>query len=77
MDAPQLPKVADDPVVGEIAAEVDATPAQVGLAWLLAHAPDILLIPGTGSLVHLEENVAAGDVHLGDEQRARLDAIAR
>ena len=74
---PQLPKVADDPLVREIAAEVDATPAQVGLAWLLAHAPDILLIPGTGSLVHLEENVAAGDVHLGDEQRARLDAIAR
>ncbi|MGH1547936.1 aldo/keto reductase [Leifsonia poae] len=72
---PQLPKVADDPVVQEIASEVDATPAQVGLAWLLAHAPDILLIPGTGSIAHLEENAGAGDVRLSAEQQSRLDAL--
>ena len=38
------------------------TPAQVGLAWLLAHAPDTLLIPGTRELAHLADNVAAADV---------------
>jgi aryl-alcohol dehydrogenase-like predicted oxidoreductase len=44
------------------AAELGATPAQVGLAWLLAHDPGTLLIPGTRSLEHLAENVAAADV---------------
>ncbi|GAA2059062.1 aldo/keto reductase [Leifsonia soli] len=73
---PGLPKVADHAVVRSVAAEAGATPAQVGLAWLLAHAPDILLIPGTGSVAHLEENVAAGSVRLTDDQVERLDAIA-
>lgn len=73
---PQLPKVTDDPVVRGVAEEVGATPAQVGLAWLLAHAPNILLIPGTGSVRHLEENTAAGSVSLTPRQQARLDAIA-
>ncbi|ANF32964.1 aldo/keto reductase [Leifsonia xyli] len=72
---PQVPKVTDDPVVQGIADEVDATPAQVGLAWLLAHAPNILLIPGTSSIAHLEENSAAGDVRLTGEQVERLNAI--
>lgn len=74
---PQYPKVADDPVVRRIAGEVGATPAQVGLAWLLAHSPGILLIPGTASIPHLEENLAAGAVRLSDSQRAELDAIGR
>ncbi|RDV45623.1 aldo/keto reductase [Leifsonia sp. ku-ls] len=73
---PQLPKVTDDAVVRTVAAEAGATPAQVGLAWLLAHAPNILLIPGTGSIPHLEENTSAGAVTLTPEQLARLDAIA-
>jgi aryl-alcohol dehydrogenase-like predicted oxidoreductase len=72
---PGFPKVADNPVVVEIAAEVGATPSQVGLAWLLAHAPTTLLIPGTRSIAHLEENLGAGDVALSAEQIARLDAV--
>ena len=48
------------------------TPAQVALAWLLALAPTVLLIPGTSSLVHLEENLAAGRLRLDDEALALL-----
>ncbi len=71
-----FPSVADNAVVREIAAELGATPAQVGLAWLLAHAPNTLLIPGTRSIAHREENVAAGRVALSAEARARLDAVS-
>jgi aryl-alcohol dehydrogenase-like predicted oxidoreductase len=63
-------------VVREIADEIGATPAQVGLAWLLAHAPNTLLIPGTRSLAHLEENVGAGSVGLNADAIARLDAVS-
>jgi len=73
---PQLPKVAGNADVQSVASEAEATPAQVGLAWLLGHAPNILLIPGTGSIGHLEENAAAGKVHLAPQQRERLDAIS-
>jgi pyridoxine 4-dehydrogenase len=74
---PGMPKVTDDPVVREVAAEVGATAVQVGLAWLLAHDPSILLIPGTSNLAHLEENLAAGEVELTAEQMTRLDAQRR
>jgi aryl-alcohol dehydrogenase-like predicted oxidoreductase len=47
---PGFPNVADDSVVSDVAGEIGATPAQVGLAWLLAHSPNTLLIPGTRSL---------------------------
>ncbi|OBI14513.1 aldo/keto reductase [Mycobacterium sp. E2462] len=70
-----LPSVADDPVVAEIAAAQGATPAQVGLAWLLAHSPNTLLIPGTRSVAHLEENVGAGGVTLDLDALKRLDAL--
>ncbi|MBV8178559.1 MAG: aldo/keto reductase [Mycobacterium sp.] len=70
-----FPKVADNEVVREIADELDVTPAQVGLAWLLAHAPNTLLIPGTRSIAHLEENLGAGAVALSAEAIARLDAV--
>jgi pyridoxine 4-dehydrogenase len=70
------PRPGDDPDVGRIAQARDATPAQVALAWLLAHAPTILLIPGTSSLAHLEENLGAGDVELGAEDMAVLDGLA-
>ena len=72
---PGFPKVADNPVVVDIAGEIGATPSQVGLAWLLAHAPTTLLIPGTRSIAHLEENIGAGDVTLSAEAIARLDAV--
>ena len=52
-----------------------ATPAQVGLAWLLAHAPEVLVIPGTSSLRHLTENVATGQVHLDVDTLAVLDGL--
>jgi aryl-alcohol dehydrogenase-like predicted oxidoreductase len=73
---PGFPKVADNPVAVEVAGELGATPSQVGLAWLLAHAPTTLLIPGTRSIAHLEENIGAGDVTLSAEAIARLDAVA-
>jgi pyridoxine 4-dehydrogenase len=72
---PGFPKVADNPVVVDIAGEIGATPSQVGLAWLLAHAPTTLLIPGTRSIAHLKENIGAGDVTLSAEAIARLDAV--
>ena len=74
---PGLPKVTEDPVVAEVARETGSTAVQVGLAWLLAHAPSILLIPGTSSIAHLEENLGAGKLTLSPEQKARLDAERR
>jgi pyridoxine 4-dehydrogenase len=73
---PGFPKATDNAVVREIAGELGVTPAQVGLAWLLAHAPNTLLIPGTRSLAHLEENIGAGEVALNTEAMARLDAVS-
>lgn len=64
-------------LVAEIAAAHGATPGQVALAWLLARSPVMLPIPGTGSLAHLEENVAAAALRLSDEELARLDGAAR
>ena len=52
------------PQVRATAARLGVTVAQVALAWLLAAAPSVLLIPGTSSLAHLEENLAAGDIAL-------------
>ena len=72
---PGFPKVADNPVVIRIAAEVSATPAQIGLAWLLAHSPNSLLIAGTGTVGHLEENVGAGSITMSANMFAELDAV--
>jgi aryl-alcohol dehydrogenase-like predicted oxidoreductase len=58
-----------------LAAGLDATPMQVALAWLLQRARNILLIPGTSSLVHLEQNLAAANLVLDAETVAELDAI--
>ncbi|MFF5075446.1 aldo/keto reductase [Actinoplanes sp. NPDC000266] len=60
--APHLPKVTDAPAVIAAAGASGFTPAQIGLAWLLHHAPNVLLIPGTATMAHLEANMAAGDV---------------
>lgn len=70
---PHLPKVSDDPAVRAVAARLGATPAQVGLAWLLAHRENILLIPGTSSVAHLEQNLAATEVMLSADDLAELD----
>jgi aryl-alcohol dehydrogenase-like predicted oxidoreductase len=62
--------------VAAVAAELDATPTQVALAWLLAHSPVVLPIPGTARIDHLEENVAAEGLHLSQDQRDRLGGLA-
>lgn len=59
-----------------IASRLGATPMQVALAWLLQRAPNILLIPGTSSVVHLRENLAAARLHLPPEVLAELGRIA-
>ncbi|MGY4729372.1 aldo/keto reductase family oxidoreductase [Burkholderia pyrrocinia] len=59
-----------------VAARVGATPMQIALAWLLRRAPNILLIPGTSSVAHLRENLAAADLDLPDDALAELDRIA-
>ncbi|HEX8156728.1 MAG TPA: aldo/keto reductase [Solirubrobacteraceae bacterium] len=62
--------------VDELARRHDATPGQVALAWLLARSPVMLPIPGTGSIAHLEENVAAVELKLSEEELGELDAAA-
>jgi aryl-alcohol dehydrogenase-like predicted oxidoreductase len=59
-----------------VAQELGATPLQVALAWLLHRAPNILLIPGTGSLGHLRENLAVANLALPADKLAVLDRIA-
>jgi len=68
--------LAADPVVAGIAARYEVSAAQVALAWLLAVGPHVLLIPGTSSVSHLEENVGAARVRLTDADMAALDALA-
>jgi aryl-alcohol dehydrogenase-like predicted oxidoreductase len=63
--------------LSSIAADVQATPMQVALAWLLQCSPNILLIPGTSSLAHLRENLAAAELELSDEVLVRLGALER
>ena len=58
----------------EIAEQHDVTPGQVALAWLLQRSPVMLPIPGTGSLAHLRDNVAAARLSLSDDEMARLGA---
>ena len=63
--------------LSKVAEELGATPLQVALAWLLHRAPNMLLIPGTSSLGHLRENLAAAQLTLPKDARARLDSIAK
>ncbi|HKH40739.1 MAG TPA: aldo/keto reductase, partial [Solirubrobacterales bacterium] len=65
--------VLEHPAVRATAQRLSALPSQVAIAWLLALAPNTLLIPGTSSLQHLEENLAAADLVLDDEALASLD----
>jgi pyridoxine 4-dehydrogenase len=70
------PKATGQPAVLKVAAELGATPAQVALAWLLAHYDQTLLIAGTASPAHLAENIAAADVKLPAAALAVLDGLA-
>jgi pyridoxine 4-dehydrogenase len=72
---PGMPKVTEQPAVREVADRLGATPAQVGLAWLLARDPHVLLIPGTSSRAHLEENIAASQVELDAEALSDLERL--
>jgi aryl-alcohol dehydrogenase-like predicted oxidoreductase len=72
---------ADNPVLGHPAVKREAeklgrTPAQIALAWTLSIAPNVLLIPGTSSVQHLDENTAVRDIALDDETKSELDAAA-
>ena len=62
--------------LSEVAARLQATPMQVALAWLLQRAPNILLIPGTSSVAHLRENLAAASLVLPDDVITALDGVA-
>ena len=63
-------------LLSEVAGGLGATPMQTALAWLLRRAPNILLIPGTSSLAHLRENLAAADLELPADALAKLDGVA-
>jgi aryl-alcohol dehydrogenase-like predicted oxidoreductase len=63
--------------LSDVACRLKSTPMQVALAWLLHLSPNILLIPGTSSLAHLRENLAAGQLTLTQQILADLDGIAR
>jgi pyridoxine 4-dehydrogenase len=70
----------DNPVLGNeivrrAAADLGRTPAQIALAWTLTVAPNVLLIPGTSSVPHLEENLAVADIELDGQTRAQLTAV--
>jgi pyridoxine 4-dehydrogenase len=74
------PFAAPDQVLGHevvqgTAARLGRSPAQIALAWALSVAPNVLLIPGTSSVQHLEENLAVADIELDGETRDQLNAI--
>jgi aryl-alcohol dehydrogenase-like predicted oxidoreductase len=62
-------------ILSSVAASIGATPMQVALAWLLHRSPNMLLIPGTSSLAHFRENLAAASLTLSAETLAELDVI--
>ncbi|MER5516613.1 aldo/keto reductase [Streptomyces sp. NPDC002763] len=72
---PGLPKATAEPAVHAAAKSLGVTATQVGLAWLLHHAPNVLLIPGTADPAHLEANMGAGEITLDAATRAALDAV--
>lgn len=68
-----MPKVTENAAVRSVAERIGASPAQVGLAWLLAHRENLLLIPGTSRLAHLVENLSAADVVLSTDDIDELE----
>lgn len=71
---PGMPKVVENPQVRATAERLGASPAQVGLSWLLHQDDCVLLIPGTSSVAHLEDNLAVGEVRLDEQALAELDS---
>jgi aryl-alcohol dehydrogenase-like predicted oxidoreductase len=63
--------------IGQVAAKLKATPSQLALAWLLARSPVMLPIPGTSSVAHLEENLAAVGLKIDASEMQELDSLAR
>ncbi len=70
-----MPKVTDQPEVRAVAERRGVEPSQVGLAWLLAQSENVLLIPGTSRVAHLEQNLAVGDLELTEEDLSELGAL--
>jgi aryl-alcohol dehydrogenase-like predicted oxidoreductase len=68
-------KLAEDAAIAQVSVKHGATPSQVALAWLLHRDERILLIPGTSSVAHLEENMAAADVELDTEDMTALEDV--
>jgi pyridoxine 4-dehydrogenase len=68
--------VLTSPMVAQTAARLGVTPAQIALQWLLQLAPNVLLIPGTGSVAHLRENLAAEHITLDDQALRDLDRVS-
>ncbi|GAA1200753.1 aldo/keto reductase [Prauserella alba] len=73
---PGMPKVTDNAAVRAVAERAGASRAQVGLAWLLARRDNVLLIPGTSRVAHLEENMRIADVALSEADMAELEGGA-
>jgi aryl-alcohol dehydrogenase-like predicted oxidoreductase len=63
-------------ILSGVAQRLAVTPMQIALAWLLHRSPNVLLIPGTSSVVHLRENLAAADLEIPDDAVKALDGIA-
>lgn len=63
--------------LSEVASQLGATPMQVALAWLLQRSPNLVLIPGTSSVQHLRENLAAAELRLPEEAVGRLDLMGK
>jgi aryl-alcohol dehydrogenase-like predicted oxidoreductase len=72
--APADQVLGQDAVV-RAAARLGHTPAQIASAWTLSVAPNVLMIPGTSSVQHLEENLAVADIELDDDAREQLNAV--
>ncbi|HEY1566488.1 MAG TPA: oxidoreductase [Solirubrobacteraceae bacterium] len=70
-------RLARDPAIARVADKHGATPSQIALAWLLARYDRMLLIPGTSSIAHLEENMAASELELDDTDLAALGRVER
>jgi pyridoxine 4-dehydrogenase len=70
-------QLAADPAIAEVAARRRATASQIALAWLLHRSSRILLIPGTSSIQHLEENIAAGDIELDEQDMETLESATQ
>jgi pyridoxine 4-dehydrogenase len=68
-------KLAKDPAIAEVAGKHDATPSQIALAWLLMRYERMLLIPGTTSVAHLEENMGAYEIDLDDDDLSALEVV--